>query len=123
MDERAQPVRIGGETQCRIRPGRRPDVVVGMCPDERRPGRVGPLDRRPEPVGEGDVLPEPDGDGVGRTPGIEIVVGELQTGDEEQPVLLESTSRLTFDLRQVVGVRLRTRRARVVTTGSSSRYA
>src|SRR5262245_14092687 len=106
VDEPPEPVRVGREAESRMRPGRRIDGVVGMRADERRPGRVGTLERRREAVRERHVLAQPDGDGMGRTPGIDLVVGKLEARDHEEAVAPEGARGLALDLGEVLAVRV-----------------
>jgi hypothetical protein len=72
--------------------------------DQRRPFTACALEGGLESVVDADERAAADGDGMRGEIGVEIVVGQLQPGEEQQVVVAPRALRLGVDLGEVVGV-------------------
>ena len=77
---------------------------IRMGGDERRPLAARRAERGVEPLVDADEGAAADGNGVRGEVGVEVVVGQLEPGHEQQVVLALGPSRLRLDLGEVVAV-------------------
>jgi hypothetical protein len=75
-----------------------------MGGDQRRPGAARLLERDVDPVVDPHELPAADRDRVRCAEWVEVVVGQLEAGNEQEVVLASGALRLGRELPQVLGV-------------------
>jgi hypothetical protein len=75
--------------------------LIRMGGNERRPVAARGGQSVVDSVCDSDELSQPDGDGMGGPQRILVVVGQLEPGQEEQPVERVGAHRLALDLREI----------------------
>src|SRR5262245_51639681 len=79
-------------------------VQIGVSRDQRGAVRAGLCERDVESLVDADEGPAPDCDRVGGETGIGMVVGELESRQEQEVVLPAGTLCLSEDFGEVLGV-------------------